>query len=204
MPRKRATLNLRTPTARSRLEPRRQPYWEPLQHGYSIGYRRSPKGGSWIAKIVSDDSRKEHKLGKSDDQADGRRIDPDGVNILSYRQAIEKAWEWFDRQQYPDKRADIETYRVADAVNDYMADYAKRGKAEKTLRYTVDCHILEPLGALKVRSLTRKKISDWHHGIATSQARVRSGPPVGRVARAPSPSKNSNHAADMVALFNGE
>jgi len=175
MPRNRASFSLRTPTSRSRLEPRRQPYWESLQHGYSIGYRRSDTGGSWIAKVVTDEIRKEKRIGGSDDQTDGRRIASNGDDVLSYREAVNKAWEWFNWIQYPEERIDIDAYKVADAVNEYMEDYAKRGKAEKTMRYSVKCNILEPLGALKVRSLTRKKISDWHHGIATSSARVRSG-----------------------------
>ena len=85
-----------TPSKRSRLPLRKNPYWTAVaggRGGVSLGYRRlSPKAtGRWIAKIVLDGNRIEEALGYSDD---------DGAPhaALTYRQAVAAALEWSRRQ----------------------------------------------------------------------------------------------------------
>ena len=84
-----------TSAKRSRLRPRRNPYWVGIsggRGGVSLGFRRTVKGeGVWVAKIVIDGRRIEESIGTPD--ADGTV--PGG---LSFPSAVEVALGWGRRQ----------------------------------------------------------------------------------------------------------
>jgi len=83
--------NLDTRSARANNTKRRKsPYWAWISAGFALGYRKGPKSGVWIAKLVKPGFRREVTLGPADDA-----LDPDGVRILNYAQAQEKARDWF-------------------------------------------------------------------------------------------------------------
>jgi len=173
MSRKSETSPINTPTARGRLKARKQPYWQPLQRGHALGYRKGSKGGVWLCKIVVDGLRKEHKIGLSDDQVDGKSLDADGTSVFSYAQAQRAAWEWFDRIKHPDKRIDIGKFTVSDAMDEYLVEYEKEGKAVRNTKYVIETHIRPALGDIMVKDLTRRKVSKWHGAIANQPARLR-------------------------------
>src|SRR5580658_4651866 len=83
---------LDTRSARSKLGARREPYWVVLSKGCALGYRKSPSGGTWIARY-RDDAGKQHynALGAADDamEADG------GGLVLAYAGAQRAADAWF-------------------------------------------------------------------------------------------------------------
>ena len=85
-----------TPAKRSRLKPRRNPYWLGVsggRGGVSLGYRKPAHGpGSWVAKIAIDGARYEERLGEADD-------DKCKTGALSYVAAVARALGW-GRQQY--------------------------------------------------------------------------------------------------------
>ena len=68
---------------------RGSPYWVSLASGCTLGYRKGPKGGVWLAKIVRDALRQQTTLGLADDA-----LDPDGVLAISYADAQTRAREW--------------------------------------------------------------------------------------------------------------
>jgi integrase len=160
------------------LKVRKTPYWHTLQKGRALGYRRGKKAGVWIARledpsIGSKTGRLEKSIGMTDDQVDGKVIEPNGDTILNFGQAQKAAWEWFGRIVHPDRRIDMEKYTVKDAIDDYMDDYLKRGKSESNTRYVIDCYILPSLGTINVKRLSKKKISDWHFDISKRPPRLR-------------------------------
>ena len=55
---------IQSKTARDKLEPRREPYFDRIRTGLYVGYRKLPQGeGSWIARRRNDDGKQEyHKL----------------------------------------------------------------------------------------------------------------------------------------------
>src|SRR5277367_4313890 len=69
---------LDTRTARRSLE-RFKDYWQPIERGRALKYRKSQNGGSWSARFYSltNNHRREKKLGAADDTSDS-----DGVKIL--------------------------------------------------------------------------------------------------------------------------
>jgi hypothetical protein len=76
-------------SARAKLPVRNAIFWVSLAPGCSLGYRKGPKGGVWIAKIVRAGSRHQTTLGPADDV-----LDPDGVLAIGYADAQAKARKW--------------------------------------------------------------------------------------------------------------
>src|SRR5690348_676097 len=78
-------------TARAQLPVRNNPYWHALARGRALGYRKGPKGGSWLAKYrCSDGQRAQTLLGPADDALDAETSD-----VSSFSQAQAAAREWF-------------------------------------------------------------------------------------------------------------
>src|SRR5205085_126062 len=70
---------LDTRSARSRLPPRREPYWTVISGGCALGYRRGANGGTWIGRFRDDTGRQHYEaVGAADDARD-----PDGLSALS-------------------------------------------------------------------------------------------------------------------------
>ena len=63
MPRKARDERLDTRTARTKLSPRREPYWRTIQEGRAIGYRRLAGGraGTWIARHYEPSGERKYK-----------------------------------------------------------------------------------------------------------------------------------------------
>jgi hypothetical protein len=91
---------LDTRSARAKLPLRDSPYWVSLAPGCALGYRKGPKGGVWLAKLVRDGLRQQTTLGSADDA-----LDPDRVLAISYAQAQSTAREWFATVTKPARSA---------------------------------------------------------------------------------------------------
>jgi integrase len=165
--------NLATRTARISLPPRKHPHYRLILQGLHLGYYRGSRTGTWSARrFVGEGRYEETKLGAADDVAD-----PDGVAILSFAQAQERARAWFSLRALADSgQADpLPPYTLSDALNDYERDYIRRGgKAVDRLRHSMAAHIRPALGKIEVEKLTRSKIENWLEGLAKAPPRVRS------------------------------
>lgn len=164
---------LDTRAARGRLEKRREPHWRSISEGMGIGYRKGAKGGTWIARhYTKEHGRRFCSLGTADDIADA-----DGVNVLSFAQAQEKARQWFIERAMKDA-GNIQSgpYSVSQALDDYLADYSQRGgKALKRTEYIIDAHIRPTFGETDIADLTSQKIKNWRNHLAKSPVRIRTG-----------------------------
>ena len=80
----RTEVSIHMPTSRSRLAPRREPYWRNLVTGGHLGYRKTTKGGeSWIARYRDKEGQRHFKaLGQLSD--------------LPYKAAKVLAEDWFN------------------------------------------------------------------------------------------------------------
>lgn len=180
MPRSVADAPLTTRAARERLATRHQPYWRGLGAGAALGYRKGTTAGMWLVRVrdlsVGGNYRQE-ALGRADDT-----LKADGVDVLDYRKADSAARDWIARQHRiaaglePEPSAKPSApYTVADALADYLTDYAARGgKALRTTTQVTEAHILPALGTIPVGRLTRDKLRSWHRTLAATPARVRS------------------------------
>jgi integrase len=161
---------LDTRSARTKLPMRDSPYWVSLAPGCALGYRKGPKGGVWLAKLVRDALRQQTTLGPADDA-----LDPDGTLAISYAEAQVKARNWFARKSRPAKPTG--PYTVRDAMTDYLDWFRATGrKSINETEASVRAFILPQLGDDDVLSLTPARLRKWHAEIAAAPPRLRTRP----------------------------
>ena len=166
---------LSTRNARRNLKRGPKPYWRLIAHGRHIGYRRSQGGGAWIARLYLGDGKyAEKRIGTADDITDA-----DGVEVLTWAQAQQKAHAWFVACQreakglHPDPNHE---YTVKEAIDAYLAWYEKHRKSYADTKAYADAHIVPALGHIKLSRLRREIIEDWHTALATMPPRRRTKP----------------------------
>ena len=166
--------NLGTRTARQALAVRKAPYYRLICQGLHLGYYKGVRGGRWTARrFIGEHRYEETKLGVADDI-----LDPDGVAVLSFAQAQERARAWFSERAKVDAGVEIECapYTVAEAMDDYVRDYIRRGgKALGRLHDVINAHIRPPLGDIQLAKLTRRQLDAWQEALVTTPRRRRTG-----------------------------
>jgi integrase len=170
--------NLDTKQSRGLLAVRDAPYWHRITEGYYLGYVKSQKGGTWIAKRYDPDGspkRPQIKIGVADDI-----VQADGVNVMDFKQAQKFASNW-KPEQWGSKVGEADTenaqmnYKVKDACRDYLLEYVDLGKKDlQGATATINAHILVPeLEERPVPALTRKELKAWHRKLAKKELRRR-------------------------------
>jgi Phage integrase, N-terminal SAM-like domain len=173
MARRVADKNLDSRDARRRLTPRAKPYWRSIEKGLHLGYRRRDgAAGPWIARhYVGDQSYQETAIGIADDLSDA-----DGVAILNYWQAVDKARARMKDRALADAGVPSNPYTVGDAVADHLHYLEHEKKSSVEARYRAEAHILPQLGKMELGKLTAKRIEDWRNALARQPARLRTRP----------------------------
>ena len=149
----REEINLRTRTARSRYEPRRDPYFVRLNQGVHIGYRRLDSGaGTWIGRVPKEGGKYLH-------QAFGNELD------LDYDEACRKVMQWAD-----DLKSGVrhEKKTVADVCRIYVENLAREkdeiaayDPRKRFERLVYD----QPFGAIELAKLVPKDVQDWRNAM---------------------------------------
>ncbi len=141
-------------------------------------YRRiEGKGGTWTARAYDPATRRREyrALGAADDF-----MDADGVECLTFAQAQEAARAWFAslaRRRAGQDEEPEPPATVAQAVEEYLADYRRRGgRALRELQTTFGAHVLPTLGHLRLDALTARRLNEWRDALADAPARVRTRP----------------------------
>jgi len=151
----------------------------PILRGLQLVYRRpaGSQAGAWSSrwqdKALGVDKRS--RLGDADDYTDA-----DGLQVLNFQQAQDKAEEWFkvqnQRRVQEESGEVIHTgpYTVSSAWADYKAD-AERRAVKGIIIYdqVAKALILPVLGDIPLERLTLKRVQDWH--LAISKAPRRTG-----------------------------
>jgi integrase len=168
-----ADRNLGTREARRRLAARRKPYWRAIERGLHIGYYRGSRGGAWVARRYCGEGHyQEHALGTADDT-----LDADGLAVLDFRHAQARARDWFHAEA---RRAagvapgDAAPFTVGEALDAYLAWYARHRKALGATRSAIETHVRPALGAIEAAKLRSSAIMQWRDELADQPARVRS------------------------------
>lgn len=178
---------LQTRTARRDLKARKAPYWATIGPGRKIGYRRPSSGGAgaWVARHRMEGPGapwREKALGTADDFQDA-----DGVTVLSFLQAQEKARAWFlvAHEEATGEKVHRGPVTVAQAMESYLAHLDREGKrSAKGARQRAGLRILPALGSLAVEKLTRLRLEKWRDDLAASPPLPR-----GRVKVRPEPKR---------------
>jgi integrase len=175
-----------TRAARDRLPVSREPYWRSIEATVSVGYRRGATGGTWLVRVLVDGRYREQALGRADDS-----IKPDGVTYLDYRQAEVKARQEAANQNHvaagiDPRRGSRTPYTVANAMEDYLSAYKRRGgKSVREFHNTIMAHVLPELGPIRLDRLTRSRVTQWRDEVAAAapRLRTRAGSPGGQKRR---------------------
>jgi integrase len=157
------TLGSRTARRSLRVFPR--PVWVHLSGGRSLGYRKNSgkRGGVWCARFKSGKFRRETKLAWADDVHDA-----DGVSVLDYEQAVEKARTWF-LEKVRDSSGEaphVGPYSVRLAVQDYLQSLGDKPDLAGAT-YDFSRNVLPELGEIDVAKLTRGQLNAWKAKLAS-------------------------------------
>ncbi|WP_223861475.1 tyrosine-type recombinase/integrase [Geminicoccus harenae] len=154
-------------SSRTKLAPRREPYWAQILPGRHLGYRRRQgEVGTWIARHrdAATGERSYHALGSADD-------DPNALaGTLDFAAAQAAAVAWFTRSK-PDQK---KNFTVNDALDDYVAFISahKKPKTARDTRYRVDAHVRPALGDLALTDLTTARLKSFLEALAVKPATV--------------------------------
>ena len=164
-----AKLDTRSARAKN-LARRKSAYWHPISPGFALGYRKQPKGGVWLAKLVIPGSvRKEQTLGPADDL-----LEPDGEHILSFAQAQRKAAEW-KAQVEASVDAPQRPITVREAIDRYEADLkARAGDVGNIGR--LRSHLTHELLGKPVSALSWSELRKWRDKLSRQTNKGRSTP----------------------------
>lgn len=177
-----APVDLTSPTARRRLRPlpKSAIHWVTVAEGQHLGYRKTLEGpGSWWARLYlgTRSYTSPHHLGSADDLAAA-----DGATVLSYRDALTLAAEWWREERY--RRAagagPAPPYTVADACRDYLSWFREHRRGLVRTEDAINRDIIPELGSLLLAGeqnqgvpLSRPIVRSWHQAIARRPAKLR-------------------------------
>jgi len=158
------TSTLAKKAERLALEPRRNPYFESLGGGASIGYRRTAGAGTWVARRSDGAGGKAEKaLGLADDYAPA-----DGVKVLSWPMAQAAALA-YDPTAGKASDTAAPPVTVSLVLERYAADIRTRGGDvgnATRLRH----HLPENVLNKAVTSLTVTDLRGWRDGLVKTLA----------------------------------
>jgi integrase len=99
-------------------------------------------------------------------------VDADGVHVLCFDQAQEKARAWFAELAIADGGAGPCTVKTC--IEDHLKSMEKHRKSARDTRYKAEALILPGLGELDCGDLITEVLEKWLHDLAASDALLRS------------------------------
>lgn len=158
---------LETRRQRDGLQARQEPYWRLLSEGFHLGYYRGKAVAKWVARHRPPGRAGGYNkitLGEADDTADA-----DGVNVLNYRQAQDKAREWL--RAIEGGVAVRAGFTVGDALDEYLKAFTGKDRSNTARR--VEQFVRPALGNVKLSRLTAAQVRTFHSDRANTPARLR-------------------------------
>ena len=160
---------LESRNSRAKLKISKKPYFAILEVGLlHLGYRRSKDGGKWVMRRYLGERRYEVvNIATADD-----REDADGVEILSYNQAQERARMYARGRR--ERENGLAPISVGDVLDAYLANAeAEHSKSIIDSRNRIENHIRPTFGETLALDLTAEAIQKWLKGLAESGRNVR-------------------------------
>lgn len=153
---------LETREARTKLLPRKEPYWRQLIPGTFLGYYRGSRGSAWLVRQREGAGYRAQRIGTPDDQAPA-----DGAVVLSYSHAVTLATttQLDARESRPKHYSDGLTLN---GVVDYYLDNQLEGKgSESDSRRSWKLHGAAGIGTKLVTAHSAESLRKWHKSLAT-------------------------------------
>ena len=163
--------SLESRTARSRLDARGKPYYRLIEEGLHLGYRKpqsTAAAGKWVVRhYIGGQSYEVETIATADD-----RSDADGVAVLNFKQAQDKARERMVRRAHS-VAGKTGPLTVGDVVDAYLEFLSTNRKSADDARYRARAFIYPQLGDMEIGELTTDRLRRWHAGMAKSEPRLR-------------------------------
>jgi integrase len=156
---------INTVDSRSKLKPRRAPYWHKLSTGRHLGYRKMIAGGdgTWLAQAYDDDSKtqRRHSLGSFDELPPNKRFDA----------ASNAARAWFDHLSMGGEDKPITVHAACE-------EYVKHLRAERTA--TADDAearfkrwvYTNKIAKIQLQKLTEKHVTEWRKSLTQALVKI--------------------------------
>jgi integrase len=145
-----------------------------LRKGLHLGYRRSKQGGAWFGRKHKSGTTKYvfEPLGVADDV-----LPANGIDVLSYDQAVRRAERWFEDQKANELGVIVikKNFTVADLMPEYL-EYlriTKECKSPHKTQRSIETHILPTLGSIPLKQLSRVHVERWMRGLVQTPPRLR-------------------------------
>ncbi|MGV3554092.1 MAG: tyrosine-type recombinase/integrase [Croceibacterium sp.] len=152
---------------RGKLAVRPEPYWLLLNEGFHLGYYKGKTVAKWVARHRPPGSAKGYAkttIAEADDTADAN-----GVSILDFRQAQDKAREWLGTVE--GGVAVKANYTVGDALDEYLKAFS--GKDLVNTKRRVEQFIRPALGDVRLSRLSALQVRGFLLERANTPARLR-------------------------------
>lgn len=148
-----------TKAKRDRLAARREPYWDKVQAGAYVGFRRTGDGGTWIARFRGKDGKQRYQSLQL----------PEHLACNEYDAAVTEARNWFsalDAGMKPRENT------IGAAATDYLKDLeirkGRRAKADASGR--LERCILPKFKDKRLDKLTTADIKTWLNDFIPAEA----------------------------------
>src|SRR6266566_3435614 len=142
--------NLRSRSWRLEQSIRKKPYFETIEYGVLLGYRRTKDAGTWVVRVTRDGTDWTKAIGKADDYKEA----VPGTVILTHSQAQEEA----KKVAGAGKPGGENTVKAA--LDRYEADLKSRdGDPNNVVR--VRAYLSEKLGNKAIGALTKEDLTAW-------------------------------------------
>ncbi|MBO4222024.1 tyrosine-type recombinase/integrase [Bradyrhizobium neotropicale] len=159
MPTKIDHRNLKSSSAREKLDIAKKPYWLSLSPGIALGYRRNVGIGTWSVRYSANGADWLKKLGLADDKEKANS----SLGILDFEQAKEAALKLARTQ--PGLPEDTNRpVTVDEALQQYKVDLQARS-ASVSNATTLRGHVTPSLMAKPVMLLTERELWAWRNSL---------------------------------------
>jgi integrase len=135
-----------------------------ISEGCHLGYFRGQRAGKWVARYRRPGEAKgyiKERIGEADDVRDA-----DGIEVLTFAQAQDKARGWFSRQA--SGGAEVRDLTIADAVTQYIKMRNARAKTHggprhSSAHYTLGRHVLADakLSRILLSDISQADLRSW-------------------------------------------
>jgi|SRR5262245_41935141 len=165
---------LHTPNARKttlRLTPKGRPqtYWlHPITRGLTLGYRRCKGEGTWLVRVIKDKKQTVHGIGTANDERDA-----DGVHVLSWDQARDKAENFLKPAAPGSATKKPSLFTVGDILNKYEGELKDRGTPTRFVK-SLRNHLERTMPTLLTTPIELVTVTTWED--MRKALRTKSGP----------------------------
>jgi integrase len=188
---------IHTVEARSKLAPRRAPYWEKVYSGCQLGFRKmtATSKGTWLVQYYDQEVKKQvpRSLGAFDEFPDGRRYDEAKKAAMAFFEHVGKGGT-----------LDVVTVHGACAAYVEHVRHEKGAQAARDIEKRFERHVSSKstFAGIELKKLTKTRVEAWRKALASKPVQVNRDARLEPVTRPRAPSSLNRDMAALRAALN--